>query len=112
MVVARVPIPACGIRLPHLDEHVGQWPSVLVDDAARDDDAFALRLAARVLAREVVVGRADGEVAVHRLREIGVDGRQLDQGLLRRAQHRRLVRRIEQRRLALPNGLGVGGQGR
>ena len=56
--------------------------------------------------------RADRQMPVHRLREIGVDGRQLDQGPLRRAQHRRLVRRIEQRGLALPKGLGVGGQGR
>ena len=54
-------------------QHVRQRPAVLVDDAARDDDAFALRLAARALTREVVVGRADRQMAVHRLRQIGVD---------------------------------------
>src|SRR5688572_33036795 len=48
---------------------------------------------------QVVVAVADGKVAEQRRGEVGEVARQLNEGLRRRAQHRRLVRGIKKRRL-------------
>ena len=53
-----------------------------------------------VLPRQIVVGLADGQVAVEWRGELGEAGRNLDQRPRRRPLHGRLVRRIEQGRLA------------
>ena len=70
MVVTRVPVSAGRIALPQLDQRVRHGPAVLVEHAARDDDALAQRLAG-VLPREVVVDLADRQVAVDGRGEIG-----------------------------------------
>ena len=79
-------------------------PAILVDDLARDDDAFAERFA-RVLARQIVVGLAERKIPVHRCGEVAEVLRQPDERLRRRAPDRRLVWRVEQL------GLGAGFSG-
>ena len=56
-------------------------PAILVDDPARDDDAFPERLAG-VLARQIIVGLAKRQIPVHRRCQIAEVLRQPDERLL------------------------------
>ncbi len=58
MRVPLVDVPACGIRLPDLNEPMWDWTALLVEDAAGDDDPFPQRLA-DVLPGQVALFRAD-----------------------------------------------------
>jgi hypothetical protein len=54
MLVDVVPVATGGIRLPHLDERVGDRASVLVEHTAVDDDPLAEGIGL-MLARQVAV---------------------------------------------------------
>jgi hypothetical protein len=77
-----VRIAASRIRLPDLDERVGQRPPVLVHHASGQDDALADGLAG-VLPREVVLRRGERAVRVRRAGELRHRLRNLDRRLVR-----------------------------
>src|SRR5260370_25055057 len=52
VLVSLVQITSCGIRLPHFDERMRNWPRVLIHHSAAHNDPFAERLAA-VLSRQI-----------------------------------------------------------
>ena len=64
VLVARMMVAAGGIALPQLDERMRDGASAFVEHATGDDDALTDGLAG-MLAREIVIGLADGAVAVH-----------------------------------------------
>src|SRR5262249_11804900 len=106
--VGVVPVAPSGVGLPELDQALRHRSAVLVEDAPRDDDALAKRLAA-VLAREVVLAGADVIRPEDRRGELGGRGGERDRRLERRPLLRRAVRRIEERRLAVPMLAAIGG---
>ena len=58
MGVDRIDVPACGIRLPHLDQRVAYGPAVAVQHPTGEDDSLAERLSP-MLPREVRILRLD-----------------------------------------------------
>lgn len=71
MLVALVDVAAAGVGLPDLDELVGHWAPIAVDNPAGDDNAFADRLPG-VLDGEVSLERFD--VLVPEARRPALDG--------------------------------------
>src|SRR6185437_14487090 len=83
---------AAGIGLPDLDQRFRYRLPVLVEHLPMHDDALAERLALALLGQVVVVF-LDGVVAIDRAGQFGQRVRHHDQGLRRRAFHRRAVSR-------------------
>ncbi|MCY1370118.1 hypothetical protein D9M69_571980 [compost metagenome] len=110
MLVDLVHVAARGVGLPQLDQRVGHRAAAFVEHLAREDHAFAQRLAvdARV-AREVVVELADAVVAVHRLLQLAERGLQRDERLLRAALAGRLVAGVDVAGMGVPVARGEGG---
>ena len=62
VLVDLVEVAAGGVGLPDLEQRVPHRPAVVVEDASRDDDPLAERLAG-MPGREVGVARGDGVLA-------------------------------------------------
>jgi hypothetical protein len=69
VIVLAMPVAPRSVRLPQLDERVGDRAAIFVQDAAGDDDALSDRFAG-VLAREVVICFADRIVSVEGASEL------------------------------------------
>lgn len=80
VLVDFMPVPACGIGLPDLDECVGHGPSVFVQHTTAHDDALAERFAA-MWTREVAGLHIDHGGIEDRTSYLGERMREIDEAL-------------------------------
>src|SRR5450631_4828785 len=98
VLVDGVGIPTRRVRLPDLDQGVGDRPAALVEDTAGDDDALTLRLAL-VLSGEVVVEWPHAPLPEERTGDLRQLLRQQAERLAGCTQARRFVRGRQKRRM-------------
>ena len=65
MSIYLMPVAACSVCLPHLNECTADWPPMLIQHAPMNEDSFAKGLAL-VLRRQIVVVLADQTVPKNR----------------------------------------------